>query len=126
MKNPRKSWTPTEKWMLIATLILFVILSVKSLFFDAITGKTPEEQLVIHQTVTELKNETSDFWHQNNLVVDRIVAIKSLTDKEIEDHLATTDTTALAYKVKLRSYFLYIIPFSDKYRIFNDRERKSP
>jgi len=126
MKNEKRPWTPTEKWMLVATLILFVILTVKSLFFDAITGKTPDEQLVISQTLTELKNETSDFWHTNNLVTDRIVAIKSLTDKEIEDHLATTDTTALAYKVKLRSYFLSIIPFSDKFRIFNDRERKSP
>lgn len=126
MKNEKRPWTPTEKWMLVATLLLFVILSVKSLFFDAITGKTPDEQLVITQTLAELKNETSDFWHRNHLVIDRIVAIKSLTDKEIEDHLATTDTTALAYKVKLRSYFLSIIPFSDKFRIFNDRERKSP
>lgn len=126
MKNPKRPWTPTEKWMLIATLILFVVLSVKSLFFDAISGKTPEEQLVIGLIQTELKNETSDFWHRNSLVIDRIVAIKSLTDKEIKDHLTVTDTTALAYKVKLRSYFLYIIPFSDKYRILNDRERKSP
>lgn len=126
MKGQRRPWTPTEKWMLIATLVLFVILSAKSLFFDATTGDTPEEKMAISQVKEMLQNETSDFWHQNYLVVDRIVAIKHLTDKEIKEHLAVSDTTTLAYKVKLRSYFLSIIPFSDKYRILNDQERTSP
>ncbi len=126
MKNERKKWTVTERTMLTATLILCAVLAIKSLYFDTVKTNIPEEQTFLNTIQTEMNTEEKDFWHKTSLVMDRIVAIKKLPESEIKALKDQGVTTQTVYKAKTRSYFLFIIPFNEQYRILNDQERKSP
>lgn len=126
MKKEKQSWNKREKLMLIVTAVLLVLLVIKTLALDPARPKTADEEMFLSRIQTEMKSEPKDFFHRYMLVSDRIIAIKTLTDTEINELKSQGVLVPTPFKAKVRSYFLFIIPFNEHYRVLTDQERKNP
>ncbi len=99
-KSNTKKWhiTTKEKVLVVITLVFFIILIVKSVYFDPYKAN-PEDQI---DKVDQYISETYDsFLYDSGFLKIRLVDYKALETGEIQMHL--------------RKYVLGILPFGDAY-----------
>lgn len=118
-----KNLSGHEKLMLYVTGVLILALMAKSLVFDGRFLSLTEEQVLFKSEVEAYIHSENGFWTSTGLVVERVVAVKRLTEEEKEAFQKEGVLSRSDFKAKTRTYFLWIIPFSEQYRILKDQER---
>ncbi len=93
-----------EKMYVIAIVVLFALLLLKSMVLDPVK-LTDEHEIQFAQWVeNRVEEEYNGFIYDNNIVVSRLVSVKIKTEDEEE-----------LYVGKVRRYFLGVVPMSEKY-----------
>lgn len=112
-----------EKTMLYAILVLFMIVSVKSLLLDEVKNLTDDEQKIkgFVEEAIEKEERYNGFLQEMHLANYRIVSIKK-TDEEGSFPIVYYDEAqkkkiqeniAGKYVIKVRGYFLHVLPYKE-------------
>ncbi|NLY72514.1 MAG: hypothetical protein GX079_02320 [Tissierellia bacterium] len=95
-----KKWSKNERVLIVITLILLVLLSIKSLFIDGYVPSTEEEKVVKELALEKFKvNRFSTF---------KVVKIKQLSS----DNFDSLDLEH-GYIVVIRKYLFGIVPYGE-------------
>lgn len=91
-----------EKILLISVILLLMVISVKSVAFDAFKPSTDSEKSMVVEAEQFIDQKHDGFLYTSHLLSTRIIEV------------AKTD--AGLTKVHYRRYVLYLFPFGDEYQ----------
>ncbi len=91
-----------EKILLISVSVLLVVISVKSVFFDAFKPSTDAEKVMVNEAQAFIEKKHNGILYDSHLLSTRIIQVGK----------TETDLT----KVHYRKYVVFLFPFGDEYK----------
>lgn len=107
--------TRNERILGVVTLLLVVLLIVKSLWFDTQLGKLEvDQQAFLEKIETTLNVEYRDQWaYRYGILAVRVVKVNKASDKEIEEASKFEIIPEYPYSAKVRKYLIGVLPIGE-------------
>ncbi|MFZ5966814.1 MAG: hypothetical protein ACOYVK_06535 [Bacillota bacterium] len=110
-----------EKMWVVLTLVLFIVLISKSLFFDEVKNVSGDEAKFKAFVMKAVEDRYGGFMLEKNLVSYRVVSIEQTSTEgesvieyyDPEKGMDVREEIPGVYKAKVRGYFLHIIPYKE-------------